>query len=215
MGTQTNVRYRTALRDPHREATYFGQRRTLVRLRQKGRVGDVSDTCEALVHEGASHEDVRWSKRLTPDNVHRGASLHALRSRARGDPRALMLIAARELCAGRMVDEPRHPAEPCGPRFSRPRASSRRCRNEPSLHTLRVAPAAVNSLATCCPSSASVEPGFLEGTLAVPWTGPHSRQPRHPGRPSHSDYVPRGPRGPQRSAARTGGDLSISPRVAA
>jgi cardiolipin synthase len=40
-------------------------------------------------------EDLRWSKRVTHEDVH-GASLDALRARMR-DPRTLMLIAAREL----------------------------------------------------------------------------------------------------------------------
>jgi cardiolipin synthase A/B len=40
-------------------------------------------------------EDIRWSRRITPEDVH-GGSLHALRARARG-PRTLLMIAAREL----------------------------------------------------------------------------------------------------------------------
>jgi cardiolipin synthase A/B len=40
-------------------------------------------------------EDIRWSKRITPVEVH-GASLHALRVRMR-DPRTLVMIATREL----------------------------------------------------------------------------------------------------------------------
>ena len=40
-------------------------------------------------------EDLRWSRRITPEDVH-GASWHALRARLRG-PRTLMMIAAREL----------------------------------------------------------------------------------------------------------------------
>jgi len=54
-----------------------------------------SDEFARGIDRDVRDEDVRWSKRVTADDVY-GASLHALGMRMR-DPRTLMLIAAREL----------------------------------------------------------------------------------------------------------------------
>jgi cardiolipin synthase A/B len=54
-----------------------------------------SDEFARGIDRDVRDEDVRWSKRVTADDV-QGTSLHALRTRMR-DPRTLMLIAAREL----------------------------------------------------------------------------------------------------------------------
>jgi cardiolipin synthase len=47
------------------------------------------------IDRGVRAEDIRWSRRITSEDVH-GTSWHALRARSRG-PRTLMMIAAREL----------------------------------------------------------------------------------------------------------------------
>jgi hypothetical protein len=54
-----------------------------------------SDEFARAIDRDVRDEDVRWSKRVAPDDVH-GASLRALRARLR-EPRTLMMIAAREL----------------------------------------------------------------------------------------------------------------------